>query len=128
MTFKEIEPFKKQKNGHGLLYMKGMVSLTTNKTHALKESMRHYKEVVSKKKPLKSDPRFPVLFKFFWNLEETGVHFKMDSNDFSAFSETEKEVLVHDGYTMIVDTVDIDNSEDTNKKLLERQDLYVISF
>ena len=104
------------------------MSLTESKSQALKESMRHYKEAVAKKKPLKSDPRYPVLFKFLWSYEETGVHFKLDSRDFSAFSESEKEVLVYDGYTMICDTVETDNSEDTNKQYLEKQDLYVITF
>ena len=47
--------------------------------------MRHYNDVKAKKKISKSDPRFPVLFKFFWNSEEKGQHFKMDSSEFSAF-------------------------------------------
>lgn len=81
--------------------------------------MRHYNDVKAKKKISKSDPRFPVLFKFFWNSEEKGQHFKMDSSDFSAF-QSEREVLVHDGYTMLCDTVEIDNSEDQSKKILER--------
>lgn len=72
--------------------LKGFASTSTDKKKALEFAFFDEKD----------ETKTPVLLEIMWPRSQLTQHFKLDNRDYSAFFESEQEVLILDGCKMIV--------------------------
>ena len=90
LDLEELDQYSEMENK--TINLKGFASTSTDKKKALEFAF--YNE--------KDENQTPVLLEILWPKSLMTQYFKLDNKDYSAFHESEQEVLILDGCKMIV--------------------------